>query len=63
MLCAVSLRSAIGLGHLSALSEQLVKSTALESAAQQSEMLVAAVSGGLLGVSGPVPIVRLRRSG
>jgi serine/threonine protein kinase len=39
VLCAVSLGSAIGLWHLSALSEQLVKSTALESAAQQSEML------------------------
>jgi serine/threonine protein kinase len=36
---AVTLGSAIGLWHLSRLSEQLVKSTALESAAQQSEML------------------------
>jgi len=39
VLLAVSLGSAIGLWHLSSLSEQLVKSTALESAAQQSEML------------------------
>ncbi len=39
VLLAVSLGSAIGLGHLSLLSEQLVKSTALEGAAQQSEML------------------------
>jgi serine/threonine protein kinase len=39
VLLAGSLGSAIGLGHLSVLSEQLVKSTALESAAQQSEML------------------------
>jgi serine/threonine protein kinase len=39
VLMAGSLGSAIGLWHLSALSEQLVKSTALESAAQQSEML------------------------
>jgi hypothetical protein len=39
LLLAVSLGSAVGLGHLSLLSEQLVKSTALESAAQQSEML------------------------
>jgi serine/threonine protein kinase len=36
---AVTLGSAIGLWHLSALSQQLVKSTALESAAQQSETL------------------------
>jgi serine/threonine protein kinase len=36
---AVSLGSAVGLGHLSLLSEQLVQSTALDSAAQQSEML------------------------
>jgi serine/threonine protein kinase len=39
LLIAVSLGSAIGLAHLSRLSEQLVKSTALESAAQQAEML------------------------
>jgi hypothetical protein len=39
LLVAVSLGSAFGLWHLSQLSEQLVKSTALESAAQQSEML------------------------
>jgi serine/threonine protein kinase len=39
LLIAVSLGSAIGLGHLSLLSEQLVKSTALESAAQQAETL------------------------
>jgi serine/threonine protein kinase len=39
VLCAISLGSAIGLWHLSALSEQLVKSTAIESAAQQSETL------------------------
>jgi serine/threonine protein kinase len=39
LLLAVSLGSAVGLGHLSLLSEQLVRSTALESAAQQSEML------------------------
>jgi serine/threonine protein kinase len=39
LLVAVSLGSAFGLWHLSRLSEQLVKSTALESAAQQSEML------------------------
>jgi adenylate cyclase len=39
LLVAVSVGSAFGLWHLSRLSEQLVKSTALESAAQQSEML------------------------
>jgi hypothetical protein len=39
LLITVSLGSAFGLWHLSMLSEQLVKSTALESAAQQSEML------------------------
>jgi len=39
LLLAVSLGSAVGLGHLSLLSEQLVQSTALEGAAQQSEML------------------------
>jgi hypothetical protein len=39
LLAAVSLGSAVGLVHLSLLSEQLVRSTALESAAQQSEML------------------------
>jgi serine/threonine protein kinase len=39
LLVAVSLGSAVGLWHLSRLSEQLVRSTALESAAQQSEML------------------------
>ena len=39
LLVAVSLGSAFGLWHLSQLSEQLVKSTALESAAQQSETL------------------------
>jgi serine/threonine protein kinase len=39
LLVAVSLGSAVGLWHLSQLSEQLVRSTALESAAQQSEML------------------------
>jgi hypothetical protein len=39
LLIAVSLGSAFGLWHLSRLSEQLVKSTALESAAQQAEML------------------------
>jgi serine/threonine protein kinase len=39
MLCAITLGSAIGLWHLTRLSEQLVKSTAIESAAQQSEML------------------------
>jgi serine/threonine protein kinase len=39
VLFAITLGSGIGLWHLSLLSEQLVKSTALESAAQQSEML------------------------
>ena len=39
LLLAVSLGSAVGLVHLSLLSEQLVRSTALEGAAQQSEML------------------------
>jgi serine/threonine protein kinase len=39
LMAAVTLGSAIGLGHLSMLSGQLVRSTALESAAQQSEML------------------------
>jgi serine/threonine protein kinase len=39
LLVTVSLGSAFGLWHLSRLSEQLVKSTALESAAQQSEIL------------------------
>jgi tRNA A-37 threonylcarbamoyl transferase component Bud32 len=39
LLLAVSLGSAVGVGHLSLLSEQLVRSTALEGAAQQSEML------------------------
>jgi serine/threonine protein kinase len=39
LLVAVSLGSAFGLWHLSRLSEQLVRSTALEGAAQQSEML------------------------
>ncbi len=39
LLFAVSLGSAVGLWHLSRLSEQLVESTALESAAQQAEML------------------------
>ena len=39
LLIAVSLGSAVGLWHLSRLSEQLVRSTALESAAQQAEML------------------------
>ena len=39
LLLAVSLGSAVGLIHLSLLSEQLVRSTALEGAAQQSEML------------------------
>src|SRR5439155_9011694 len=39
LLLAGSLGSAFGLWHLSRLSEQLVKSTALESAAQQAEML------------------------
>jgi tRNA A-37 threonylcarbamoyl transferase component Bud32 len=36
---AVSLGSAAGLWHLSALSQQLVRSTALDSAAQESEMI------------------------
>ncbi len=39
LLIAVSLGSAVGLWHLSRLSEQLVQSTALEGAAQQAEML------------------------
>jgi eukaryotic-like serine/threonine-protein kinase len=39
LLIAVTLGSAFGLWHLSRLSEQLVQSTALESAAQQAEML------------------------
>jgi eukaryotic-like serine/threonine-protein kinase len=39
LLLAVSLGSAFGLWHLSRLSSQLVQSTALESAAQESEML------------------------
>ncbi|HUY35258.1 MAG TPA: protein kinase [Pirellulales bacterium] len=39
LLLAVSLGSAFGLWHLSRLSAQLVQSTALESAAQESEML------------------------
>jgi serine/threonine protein kinase len=39
LLLAVTLGSASGLWHLSRLSEQLVRSAALESAAQQSEML------------------------
>jgi serine/threonine protein kinase len=39
LLAAVTLGSAVGLWHLSRLSESLVRSTALESAAQQSEML------------------------
>jgi serine/threonine protein kinase len=39
LLLTVSLGSAFGLLHLSRLSAQLVQSTALESAAQQSEML------------------------
>src|SRR5262249_28369812 len=39
LLMAVSLGSAVGLWHLSHLSEQLVQSTALEGAAQQAEML------------------------
>jgi serine/threonine protein kinase len=39
LLITVSLGSAFGLLHLSRLSAQLVQSTALESAAQQSEML------------------------
>jgi serine/threonine protein kinase len=39
LLAAVTLGSAVGIGHLTLLSEHLVRSTALESAAQQSEML------------------------
>jgi serine/threonine protein kinase len=39
LLIVVSLGSAFGLWHLSRLSEQLVRETALESAAQESEML------------------------
>jgi serine/threonine protein kinase len=39
LLLAVSLGSASGLWHLTSLSEDLVRSAALESAAQQSEML------------------------
>jgi serine/threonine protein kinase len=39
LLLAVSLSSAFGLGELSRLSEHLVRSSALESAAQQSELL------------------------
>ena len=39
LLAAVTLGSAVGFWHLSLLSEHLVRSTALESAAQQSEML------------------------
>jgi len=39
LLIVVSLGSAFGLYHLSRLSEELVRSTAIESAAQQSEML------------------------
>ncbi len=39
LLVAVTLGSAVGLGHLALLSSQLVRSTALESAAQQAEML------------------------
>jgi serine/threonine protein kinase len=39
LLAAVTLGSAVGLWHLSRLSAHLVESTALESAAQQSEML------------------------
>jgi serine/threonine protein kinase len=39
LLLAVTLGSAVGLWHLSLLSEQLVQSTAIEGAAQQSEML------------------------
>src|SRR3954469_2500858 len=39
LLAAVTLGSAVGLWHLSRLSESLVRSTALEGAAQQSEML------------------------
>src|SRR5262249_23210071 len=39
LLAAVTLGSAVGLWHLTRLSEHLVRSAALESAAQQSEML------------------------
>jgi hypothetical protein len=39
LLVALSLGSAVGLWHLSRLSEQLVRSTALEGAAQQAETL------------------------
>jgi eukaryotic-like serine/threonine-protein kinase len=39
LLAAVTLGSAVGLWHLSLLSEHLVRSTALEGAAQESEML------------------------
>jgi eukaryotic-like serine/threonine-protein kinase len=39
LLVAVSLGAAVGLWHLSRLSEYLVRSTAIEGAAQQSEML------------------------
>jgi serine/threonine protein kinase len=39
ILMTVSLGASFGLWHLSQLSEQLVRSTAIESAAQQSEML------------------------
>jgi eukaryotic-like serine/threonine-protein kinase len=39
LLVAVTLGAAVGLGYLSWLSEQFVRSTALESAAQQAEML------------------------
>jgi tRNA A-37 threonylcarbamoyl transferase component Bud32 len=39
LLVAVSLGSAVGLWHLTRLSEQLVRSTALEGAAQQAETL------------------------
>jgi hypothetical protein len=39
LLVAVTLGSAVGLGHLALLSSQLVRSTALEGAAQQAEML------------------------
>src|SRR5262249_24633572 len=39
LLVAVTLGSAVGLWHLSQLSEQLVRSSALESAAQEAEIL------------------------
>ncbi len=39
LLVAVTLGSSVGLGHLALLSSQLVRSTALEGAAQQAEML------------------------